>query len=46
MAEYFGTLTPRMQHFREELLDAKAQVCAERAVLTTESYKLDRKSVV
>ena len=40
MAEYFGTLTPRMQHFREELLDAKAQVCAERAVLTTESYKL------
>lgn len=40
MAEYFGTLTPRMRHFREELLDAKPQVCAERAVLTTESYKL------
>ncbi len=39
MAGYFGNLTPRMQHFREELLDAKPQVCAERAVLTTESYK-------
>ncbi|MCI8597819.1 MAG: glycyl radical protein [Lachnospiraceae bacterium] len=40
MAGHFGTLTPRMKHFREELLDAKPQVCAERAVLTTESYKL------
>ena len=40
MAEYFGTLTPRMKHFREELLDAKPKVCAERAVLTTESYRL------
>lgn len=39
MAGYFGTLTPRMHHFREELLDAHPYVCAERAVLTTQSYK-------
>ena len=36
----FGSLTPRMAHFREELLDTKPHVCAERAVLVTESYKL------
>ncbi len=40
MEGHFGTLTPRMQHYREELLNAKPQVCAQRAVLTTESYKL------
>lgn len=40
MAGYFGTLTPRMKHFREELLDAEPKVCAERAVLTTESYRI------
>ena len=40
MAGYFGELTPRMNHFREELLEARPYVCAERAVLTTESYKL------
>ncbi len=37
---HFGALTPRMNQFREALLDAKSQVCAERAILTTESYKL------
>lgn len=36
----FGALTPRMNHFREELLQTKSHVCAERAILTTESYKL------
>lgn len=36
----FGSLTPRMEHFREELLNAKPYVCAERAILTTESYRL------
>lgn len=36
---HFGSLTERMQQFREELLEAKPYVCAERAVLTTESYK-------
>ena len=37
---HFGQLTPRMHQFREALLDAKSRVCAERAILTTESYKL------
>jgi pyruvate formate-lyase/glycerol dehydratase family glycyl radical enzyme len=37
--EHFGSLTPRMAHFREELLDAKPYVCAERAILVTESYR-------
>lgn len=36
----FGNLTKRMNEFREELLEVKPYVCAERAVLTTESYKL------
>ena len=34
----FGELTPRMRHFRDELLCAKPYVCAERARLTTKSY--------
>ena len=37
--EHFGSLTPRMEHFREELLETKPYVCAERALLTTESYR-------
>jgi len=36
---YFGNLTPRMQAFRTELLEAKTNICVERAVLTTETYK-------
>jgi len=36
---YFGNLTDRMHQFKENLLDAKPYACAERAVLTTESYK-------
>lgn len=40
MAEnHFGKLTERMDAFREELLEAKPYVCAERAVYTTQSYK-------
>ena len=39
MSQYFGNLTERMNHFREELLEAKPHVCAERAILTTEAYK-------
>jgi formate C-acetyltransferase len=35
----FGELTPRMRSFREALLDIKPQICAERAILTTESYR-------
>lgn len=37
--EHFGELTPRMNHFREELLETEPQVCAERAILTTQSYR-------
>ena len=36
---HFGELTERMQAFREEMLDEKPYVDAERAILATESYK-------
>lgn len=40
MAEnHFGKLSKRMDEFREDLLEAKPYVCAERAVYTTQSYK-------
>ena len=35
----FGELTPRMKQFRDELIEAKPQVCVERAVITTETYQ-------
>lgn len=38
-AKLFGKLTPRMQAFREEVLDEKPYIDAERAVLATEAYK-------
>lgn len=38
-AEHFGTLTKRMKEFREEVLDEKPYIDAERAVLATEAYK-------
>ena len=37
--EHFGALTQRMQAFREEVLDEKPYVDAERAVLATEAYQ-------
>ncbi|MBR1629512.1 MAG: glycyl radical protein, partial [Lachnospiraceae bacterium] len=37
--EHFGALTSRMQAFRDEVLDEKPYVDAERAVLATEAYK-------
>ncbi|MDD3186565.1 MAG: glycyl radical protein [Anaerostipes sp.] len=37
--EHFGDLTPRMNQFRENVLDKKPYICAERALLATESYK-------
>ena len=37
--EHFGSLTERMQTFREEVLDEKPYVDAERAVLVTEAYE-------
>ena len=36
---HFGTLTERMNAFREEVLEEKPYVDAERAVLVTEAYK-------
>lgn len=38
--EHFGDLTPRMNDFREKVLDKKPYICAERALLATESYRL------
>ncbi len=37
--ERFGRLTPRMNSFREQVLDKKPYICAQRALLATESYK-------
>ena len=36
---HFGSLTPRMQAYRESVLDQKPYIDAQRAVLATESYK-------
>lgn len=36
---HFGSLTPRMDHFREEILDKKPYIDATRAILTTQAYK-------
>ena len=40
--EHFGALTERMQAFREETLDQKPHIDAERAVLVTEAYKANQ----
>lgn len=37
--EHFGDLTPRMEKFREDVLDKKPYICAERALLATEAYQ-------
>ena len=37
--KHFGALTERMQAFREEVLDEKPYIDAERAILVTETYK-------
>ena len=36
---HFGSLTPRMQAFRESVLDKKPYIDAQRALLATESYQ-------
>ncbi|MDO5135376.1 MAG: glycyl radical protein [Eubacteriales bacterium] len=36
---HFGALTSRMKAFREEVLDEKPYIDAERAILATEAYK-------
>ncbi|MDD7305839.1 MAG: glycyl radical protein [Peptoniphilaceae bacterium] len=35
----FGKLTPRMESFRREVLDAKPYIDSQRALIVTESYK-------
>lgn len=37
--EHFGDLTPRMNHFREVVLDKKPYIDAQRALLVTEAYE-------
>jgi len=36
---YFGSLTHRMQNFRDELVNTIPNVCVERALITTETYQ-------
>ncbi|WP_455683594.1 glycyl radical protein [Thomasclavelia sp.] len=38
--DHFGSLTPRMNEFREKVLEKKPYICAERALLATEAYQL------
>lgn len=38
--EHFGDLTPRMNQFREKVLEKKPYICAQRALLATEAYQL------
>lgn len=40
--EHFGDLTPRMNAFREKVLDKKPFISAERAMLVTECYQANR----
>ena len=40
--ERFGDLTPRMESFREQVLDKKPYISAQRAILATESYKANQ----
>ena len=37
--EHFGDLTPRMNAYREKVLDKVPYICSERALLCTEAYK-------
>ena len=39
---HFGSLTPRMQAYRESVLDKKPYIDAQRALLATESYRANR----
>ncbi len=40
--EHFGDLTPRMNEFKEQVLDKKPHISAQRAVLATEAYKANQ----
>ena len=37
--DYFGSLTDRMNKYREDVLNKKPYIDAERAVLATEAYR-------
>ena len=37
--ERFGDLTPRMEKYRRQVLETKPYICAQRALLATESYQ-------
>lgn len=39
-SEHFGKLTPRMNEFREAVLEKKPYISAQRALLATEAYQL------
>ncbi len=39
MLSRFGELTPRMKKFREDVLNKKPYICAQRACLVSEAYK-------
>lgn len=39
MENYFGSLSSRMNNYREAVLEKKPYICAERALLVTEAYK-------
>ena len=38
----FGSMTERIKTYRENMLSAKPRVCAERALLATQSYQEHR----
>jgi len=40
--ERFGQLTPRMKEFREQVLNKKPYIDAQRAILATETYKANQ----
>ncbi len=40
--EHFGDLTSRMNEFKEQVLDKKPYISAQRAVLATEAYKANQ----
>lgn len=40
--EHFGDLTPRMNEYRESVLNKKPYICAERALLATEAYQANQ----
>ena len=37
--EHFGSLTSRMNKYRESVLEKKPYICSERALLVTEAYQ-------